>query len=88
MDEEMQALIKKKNSTWDVVQLKQGLKSVGCIWVFTSKYSSDRTIERYKAILVAKGYTQTYRIYYKETFASAGKMKTICILVSLAVNLD
>ena len=87
MDEEMQALIK-KNSTWDVVQLKQGLKSVGCIWVFTIKYSSDRTIERYKAILVAKGYTQTYRIYYKETFASVAKMKTIFILVSLAVNLD
>ena len=55
MDEEMQALI--NNRTWNVVELKQGIKLVGCTWVFTIKYNSHRTIERYKARLVTKRYT-------------------------------
>ena len=55
MDEEMQALI--KNRTWDVVEIKQGIKPVGYRWVFTIKYNSDGMIKRYKARLVAKGYS-------------------------------
>ena len=55
MDEEMEAL--KRNRTWDVVELKQGIKLVGCRWVFTIKYNFDGAIERYKVRLVAKGYT-------------------------------
>ena len=65
MDKEMQAEI--NNRTWNVVELKQGIKLVGCTWVFTIKYDYDGTIERYKVRLVTKGYTQTYGLDYKET---------------------
>ncbi|KAL0332976.1 UNVERIFIED_CONTAM: putative mitochondrial protein [Sesamum calycinum] len=47
----------------------------------------DGTIERYKARLVAKWYAQTYGVDYTETYVVA-KINTICILLSLAVNLD
>ena len=55
MDEEVQALI--KHQTWEVVNMRKGIKSVGCRWVFNVKYNSKGEIERYKARIVTKGYT-------------------------------
>ncbi len=71
MNVEMEAL--EQNKTWELVKLPP----VGCKWVFTVKYKADGTIERYKAQLVAKGYTQTYGIDYLETFAPVAKMNTV-----------
>lgn len=45
-------------------------------------------IDRYKAMLVARGYTQKYRIDYGDIFALVAKMNTIRILVSIAANED
>ena len=86
MDDEMRALI--HNDTWDIVDLPKGKKSVGCRWIFTLKYNADGTLDRHKARLVARGYTQTYGIDYQETFAPVAKLNTIRIMISLAVNLD
>ena len=82
----MQAL--EKNETGDMVELPKGKKIVGCKWIFTIKYKADETIERYKARLEAKGFTQTYSIDYQEIFAPVAKMNTIRIILSLATNLD
>ena len=77
-----------KNQTWDIVEQKGGIKLVECRWIFTNKYKSNGTLERYKARRVAKDYTQTYGFDYKETFCLVAKMNTIWILISLAINLD
>jgi len=61
---------------------------VGCRWVFTLKYRPNESVDRYKAKLVAKGYTQAYGINYFETFSPIVKMNSITILFSIAVNLS
>ncbi|KAH9650374.1 protein kinase domain-containing protein [Citrus sinensis] len=86
MNDEMRSL--QKNQTWELVDLPQGKKPVGCRWIYTIKYKADGSIERYKARLVAKGYTQTYGIDYTDTFALVAKINIIRILLSLVVNLD
>jgi hypothetical protein len=57
MQEEMKTL--PKNKTCDLVKLPNGKKVVGCKWVFTIKHKADGYMERYKASLVAKSFTQT-----------------------------
>ena len=84
--EEMKAL--EKNCTWELVDLPRGKTTVGCKWVFTVKYESDGSLERYKARGVAKGFTQTYGIDYLETFALVAKLNSIRVLLSLLVNLE
>jgi hypothetical protein len=46
------------NETWEVVDHPFGCKPIGSKWVFKNKLRPDSTIEKYKASLVAKGYTQ------------------------------
>ena len=74
MEEEMRALM--KNNTWEITELLLNKKLVGCKWDFTINYKVNGTIKRYKEILVAKGFTQTYRMDYEETFTSVTKMNT------------
>ena len=82
MKKDMDALL--RNNTWENCKLPEGKKPVGCRWIFTIKRRADGSIERYKARLVANGYTQTYGIDYEERLSPVAKMNTVTTLLSIA----
>ena len=47
-----------KNCVWKLVERTKEMKPIGCKWVFKTKRNANGKIERYKALLVAKGYNQ------------------------------
>ena len=57
------------NGVWDLEQIPKGAKTVGCKWVYKTKYDSKGNVERFKARLMAKDFTQKEGVNYNETFS-------------------
>jgi hypothetical protein len=76
------------NNTWILVPLPVSRKPVSCKWVFKIKQGANGEVERYKAKLVARGFTRTYRMDYNETFALVAKFTSIRCILALAALED
>jgi hypothetical protein len=75
-----------ENDTWDLVPLPKGRKLARCKWVYRTKYASYGSVERHKARLVSKGFSQVEGIDYNETFAPVAKMSSIRLVLSLSAS--
>ena len=54
--------------------------------MYHTKYVADGSIDRYKACLVAKGFSQVEDIDYSETFSPITKMNSIHLVLSLVAS--
>ena len=72
------------NQTWTVTTLPPHKKAIRCKWVYTVKYKANGTVERYKARLMAKGFTQREGLDFTEIFSSVAKMTSVKIFLAIA----
>jgi hypothetical protein len=74
------------HGTWKVVPRPEGKRIVSCKWVWRIKTKPDGSVERYKARLVARGFTQTRGVDYNETFAPVTRLDTLRLLAATAAQ--
>ncbi|KAI3507425.1 hypothetical protein L1887_22411 [Cichorium endivia] len=84
MQREIKAL--EENETWTLETLPEGKHAIDSKWVYKIKYKPNGEIERYKARLVARGFTQIEGVDYHDTFAPVAKLVTIRTLITIAVK--
>lgn len=86
MEDEMKSM--SANKVWDVEEIPKGAKTVGCKWVYKTKYDSQVKVERFKVQLVAKGFTQREWIDYNETFSPVSCKDSFRIIMALVAHYD
>ena len=73
------------NKTWSLTSLPPHKRAIGCKWVYRVKYKADGTMERYKARLMAKGFTQQEGLDFIDIFSPVAKMTTVKTLLAISV---
>ena len=82
MKEELESI--EANKTWVLTDLPTNRKSIGSKWVFKAKADENGNVARYKARLVAQGFTQKFGVDYDEVFAPVARSSTMRVLLSFA----
>jgi hypothetical protein len=86
IQKEMESIL--TNGTWEMCDLPVGCKPVGCMWMSKKKIKPDGTVDKFKASLVAKGFTKKEGEDYFDTYSPIARMTTIRVLVALAACND
>jgi transposase InsO family protein len=86
MREEMESL--DKNQTWELVKRPKGRKIVTCKWIFKKKEENSGEGVRYKARLVARGFTQKEGVDYNEIFSPVVRHTSIRVLLAMVAQQD
>ena len=83
MEAEFQSL--NANQVWDLVSPPKDRKVINSKWVFKYNLGENGLVERYKAHLVAQGYSQRPGIDYEETF-SLVVFESVCSVITLPAH--
>lgn len=73
------------NKTWVIVLYPTTTNIIGSKWVYRTKYKEDGSVDRLKARLVDRKYTQVEREDFDETFSPMIRHTTIHVIISIAV---
>ena len=72
-----------KNDVWDVVLRPKGKSIVTSKWIYNIKHAADSSIDKYKEVFVAHGFSQKEGIDCEETFSLIARYTSIRSVLSL-----
>jgi reverse transcriptase-like protein len=74
-----------QNNTWELCPLPKGRHAIDNKWVFKVK-SRDDSIDKFKARLVVKGFSQRSGIDNDETFSPVAHLSSVRLIFALAAS--
>ena len=86
MDSEMASL--EHALTWTSVPHPAGKNVVSSKWVFRLKHKANRRMDKYKACLVACGFTQIVGIDFYDTYSPVAWLGSFRVILALAARFD
>ena len=86
MNEKMQSM--SINGIWELVELPENFKAIGCKCVFKIKEFLNGSIERFKARLVAKDFMQKKGVDFKEILSLISTNDSFRIIMALIAHFD
>jgi len=86
MECEMLALA--KNGTWVLVDRPKDKNIVSNRWVLRIKRNPDGSIDRYRARLVARGFSQVYGVDYNDTYAPVVNTSAVRMLFAFSTIMN
>src|ERR1700678_3000813 len=78
----------KAAGTWEIVDAPKGVNVVGSKWVFRAKKDAAGNVIRYKARLVAQGFSQVPGVDYFDMFVPVAKLASIRAVLAIAAAED
>jgi len=87
IDEEMATL--KKMGTWELADLPEGRKPIGCKWVFVKKRDEKGKLIKYKAWLIAQGFSQKPSVDFSNDgiFAPVMRFETLRTFLAFVASM-
>ena len=73
--------------TYFLMALPKGRSAINCKWIFNVKAKADGRVEKFKARLVVKGFSQRPGVDYDETFAPVAHTDSQRVLLALSLKL-
>ena len=86
MRDEIQSM--RHNGVWELIELPEGQRPIGCKWVYKTKRDSKGKVEKFKARLVAKGFTQREGVDYEATFSPISSKDSFRVIMALVAHFD
>ena len=86
MRDEIQSM--RHNGVWELVELPEAHRPIGCKWVYKTKREPKGKIEKFKARLVAKGFTQREGVDYEATFSPVSSKDSFRVIMALVAHFD
>jgi vacuolar-type H+-ATPase catalytic subunit A/Vma1 len=80
--------IEAMNDVWELTNLTTQRKTIRCKWVLKKKFKADGSLDKHKARLVAKRFTQQLGTDFVDTYSPIVKFTSVRIIMSIIAKMD